>query len=413
MSTGRRLIIVGGGVAAVRAALGARAVDEALTITVLAGEDVPPYDRTSLSKDIITRSMSVADFPLVSPDDLEKHAITLVQNAQVESADADRRTVTTRDGQQYGYDVLIVATGTTPRRLPTPGADDCGVLYLRDWADAQEIRSRLGAAGHLVVIGAGLIGLEVAAAARELGLDVDVLEMAPGILGRSCDPHTAAAMAALHREHGVRLHTDCRVDAMESLDGTRTRLALANGDTLDADLVVAGIGVVPDTAIAEQLGLGVADGVLVDDRGRTSDPAIYAAGDVARLPLPYYPEPVRLETWRHAQDHGDLVGRNAAGGDQAYSAPPQFWSDQFGHRLQGVGMPGDGVTETVIRTYDDGPHTSFMLDDRRHVRAAIGMDKPQDINAARRLVEADVPVDPELLSDAALPVARIVKQLRR
>ncbi|MEX0732120.1 MAG: FAD-dependent oxidoreductase [Aquisalimonadaceae bacterium] len=412
MTEARRLVVIGGGVAGVRAALGARAVDGDLSITLLCAEAVDPYDRTALSKDVLLKDVMPEDIPIVPQGELDAQRIEVIRGAHVQSIDTGARTVQTADGRHYAYDALILATGAEVRRLPTPGADECSVAYLRTREDALTLRSRLQEARRLVVIGAGLIGLEVAAAASEMGIEVNVLEMAPTILGRSCDAHTADAMARLHLNHGVTLHNNCRIDALRPIGAGGFHVVLGDATVLDADLVVAGIGVIPETALAERTGLRVEDGILVDAYGETSMPGIYAAGDATRLPLPFWPQPVRLETWRHAQDHGDAVGRNAAGEKLPYQAPPSFWSDQYGHRLQGVGMLGPDAGHVVVRTYEDGAHTSFLMNADGRLRAAIGIDKPQDINAARRLIAADVPLDGKLLADAAMPVVRILKQLK-
>jgi NADPH-dependent 2,4-dienoyl-CoA reductase/sulfur reductase-like enzyme len=213
-----------------------------------------------------------------------------------------------------------------------------------------------------------------------------------------------------HLDHGVRIHKSCSVASLKNTPDGSVSVTLEDGTCLEADLVVAGIGVAPNTALAEQAGIAIDNGIIVDEFGRTSLPGVYAAGDVAQIPLPFCLSPVRLETWRHAQDHGDAIGRCAAGAGQAYQSPPSFWSDQYGHRIQGAGLIAEEASITITRNYEDESHVSFLMTDDDVLRAAIGIDCPQDINGARRLIAAGVPVEPGVLADPQNSINKIVKQ---
>ena len=404
----RRIVIVGGGVAGHSAALGAREADPEAVITLLSAEGTLPYDRTTLSKQVLWEGVSPRDKPLADAKAYEAARIDVRTATPVARIDAAARTVETADGKNVGYDRLVLATGAQPRRLDALDPGAC-IQYLRWEPDALALRRRLLAAQRVAVIGAGLIGLEVAAAASGLEREVDVLEAAPGVLGRCCDPESAAAIERLHLGRGVRIHTGCRIDAVEAR-GAGVRIATATHGILDVDLVVAGIGIVSDTDLAQSAGLALRDGILVDAHGRTSAADIYAAGDAARLPLPVSAEPVRLENWRHAQDHGRAVGASAAGAGREYEAVPIYWSDQYGHRLQGAGLIPRAPARTVLRDYGDGTHSTFLLDADGRLQAAVALDRGQDIMGARRLIAARVPVDPGLLADSAQPLMRIAKQ---
>lgn len=411
MSAPRRILIVGGGVAGVYAALGAREANPAADIVVLSEECCAPFDRTALSKEVLFEGIEPSDKPLLADADYQASNITLRTGVSVTGIDPAARTVATGNGDRFDYDRLILATGATPRRLAAIG-DGIEILYLRTADDGAALRDKLRRARRVAVVGAGLIGLEVAAAAVALGVEADVIEAASAVLARSCDGHTAAAVERWHLDHGVRIHKGCRISTVTALPSGGIRIAFADRDPIEADLLVAGIGVTPNTVLAEQAGIEVRDGILVDQFGLTSVAGIYAAGDVARLPLPYAPAPVRLETWRHAQEHGRAVGINAAGGTAPFDSVPIYWSDQFGRRIQGAGLLPDAPRDEVVRTYSDGSHSTFVFDANGCVTAAVGVDRPQDINGARRLIAARKPVDRALVADPSVPLNRIVQQTK-
>lgn len=347
MAKPRRVLVVGGGIARVHAALGARAADSDAQISVFSEEDCLPYDRTALSKDVLMATAAPSAQLLFPQAHYEEQRVQLQCGERIVSIDSARKQITTQAGVSHDYDALILATGTSPRRLPGTDAQD--VFYLRTHADATALQPKLKQARRLIVIGAGLIGLEVAAAARALGVEVDVLEAGDAILSRACDAHTAAAIGGLHEREGVKIHTRVRIIGIDRSEANALRVELTNGE--------------------------------------------------------------RLETWRHAQDHGHFVGRNAAGERVPFDAVPTFWSDQFGHRIQGAGLL-ERSQSPILRSYEDGSHTCFLVNGEGRARAAVGIDRPQDINGARRLIAAQLPIDPALLADASMPVPRIVKQLR-
>lgn len=410
MQPNSTIAIIGGGVAGVSAALGARSMAPEARIILFSQESSRPYDRTSLSKQMLAEGAAIDDFPVLSAEEYEAQSIELHQGVTVAGIDTENRVFSTNEGVSHSYHSLIIATGAEVRLFAKQHstAADGRVHYLRTEADALRLRSQLNGARRIVVIGGGLIGLEVAAAARARNIAVTVLEAAPVLLGRSCDPYTAEVVERWHTERGVDVRKGCQVSRIEDNAGGEARVQLSQGGFIDADLVVVGIGVVPRTRLAELAGLTVANGIVVDELGRTDQPEVYAAGDVARLPLPGLPKPVRLETWRHAQDHGYAVGRNAAGAGEPYNKAPSFWSDQYGHRIQGVGLIGK-TDPGVIRQYDDGSHASFLLDEKQQLTAVIGIDRAKDINAARRLIGTGVRIDPAALADEYQPVARLVK----
>jgi len=404
----RRIVIVGGGVAGYGAAMAARETDPDAQLWLLCAEDALPYDRTTLSKQVLTEGISPQERLLAPAEAFRTARVDVRTGARVAALESAARTVVTEDGTRYAYDALVLATGARPRTLSAVDPQ-APVHYLRWAPDALELRRRLLGARRLAVVGAGLIGLEVAAAARALEREVDVLEAAPQVLARCCDGASAAAIERLHRARGARIHPGCRIERIEAHAGG-ARIVTATHGALEADLVLVAIGIAPDTALAEAAGLAVQDGILVDARGRTSADGIYAAGDVARLPLGVAPEPVRLENWRHAQDHGRAVGAAAAGAERTYDSVPIYWSDQYDHRLQGAGLLPRAPARTLVRDYGDGTHATFLLDADARLLAAIALDRGQDIMGARRLIAARAPLDPAALADPAQPLMRLAKQ---
>jgi NADPH-dependent 2,4-dienoyl-CoA reductase/sulfur reductase-like enzyme len=279
------------------------------------------------------------------------------------------------------------------------------VHYLRTDADARALNAALATCKHLVVIGAGLIGLEVAASAAELGIEVTVIEFAPRIMARACDEETGASILAEHQHHGVEFVLSQSVTQVTpQLDGT-IAIETGDGNLHVADHVLVGAGIMPDTRLAAAAGLAVANGIVVDAHGRTSDAAIFAAGDATCFPGPH--GPVRLENWRHAQDHGALAGRNAAGGSDAYEPVPSFWTEQYDLYIQGVGWP-DPSAQKLRRPLPG--KSALMLEVKDGVISfALGINVQRDLAAVRRLIERKIPVEAEALADPAQPFQAMLK----
>jgi NADPH-dependent 2,4-dienoyl-CoA reductase/sulfur reductase-like enzyme len=286
-------------------------------------------------------------------------------------------------------------------------ADRPGIYYLRTAAEALALKAHLNLAKSLILIGGGVVGLEIAASAAELGRKVTVIEIAPRILARVCDEETSAIIHAHHEKHGVDIRLGAVATGMQALPEGRLAVTTKAGETIAADLIVVGAGAVPEVALAQSAGLEVMDGILVNERGRTSDPAIFAAGDCTRFAGPN--GPVRLENWRHAQEHGAVAGRNAAGGDAAYNVAPSYWSEQYDLYIQGVGWPVANPTARVQRKISDKATLQFELDGAR-IAYATGINAQRDIAATRRLIERRVAVDTAELADPTKPLNAMLKR---
>ena len=332
----KNIVVIGGGPAAVWAAIEAKRRDGAADVTLLSEEASEPYEKPPLSKTVLLGKANPDDAPIAGKGGLAAHHVVLRTSTKCLAINCAARVVATSAGP-LPYDALVIATGSLMREIALLPPGMARVHYLRTDAHARALKSDLANCKYLVVIGAGLIGLEVAASATELGIKTTVIELAPRILARICDDETGAFVLSEHQRRGVDIRLNTAVTSVAPQSDGRIALTTSTGDTLAADLVVVGTGVKPNEALAAAAGLNVQDGIVVDEQCRTSDPAIYAAGDVTRFPGPQ--GLVRLENWRHAQDQGVVAGRNAAGGNDSYRPVPSFWTEQFDLYIQGVGWP--------------------------------------------------------------------------
>jgi NADPH-dependent 2,4-dienoyl-CoA reductase/sulfur reductase-like enzyme len=405
MNSARRIVIVGAGPAGVGAALAARAQDPAAAIVLITDEHCEPYEKPPLSKAVLTGKAKPQDAPIAGPGGVGAHGITLKNGTRCAAIDRTARAVVTQAGERIPYDVLVLATGSINRVLPMFPPGQPGIHYLRLESEALALREELARSRALLVVGAGLIGLEVAASAAELGVKTTVLELAPRILARVCDEEISAIIQAHHAAHAVDIRLGTTISGMRTLpDG---RLAVETpAETFTADLIVVGTGVVPDDRLAQAAGLDTKDGIVVDDHCLTSDRTILAAGDCTRFVGPR--GPVRLENWRHAQEQGAVAGRNAAGADAAYDVTPSFWSEQYDLYIQGMGWPLPQPSRQVRRQI--GPNALLRFDlDGDHLCYVLGINAQRDIAVARRLIERRVAVAAPDLADPGKPLAAMLK----
>ncbi|MFL6797804.1 MAG: NAD(P)/FAD-dependent oxidoreductase [Xanthobacteraceae bacterium] len=401
----RRIVVVGGGPAGVFAAIEAKRKDPAAEVLLLTDEACEPYEKPPLSKAVLAGNVLPEHALIAGPQGAAAHKLVLELSAHCVAVDRTARVVITASGRRYSYDALVLATGSVVRQLPGWPLGMPGVYYLRSESDARGLTSALRQSKRLVVIGGGLIGLEVAASAAELGVQTAVLEIAPRILARVCDEEIAAFIADEHRRHGVEIHSGVTVARVQSA-GAGIEITTSEGHKLNADTVVVGTGVKPNDSLAAAAGLAVNDGIIVDEQCRTSDPAIFAAGDVVRFPAAH--GIVRLENWRHAQEHGAVAGRNAAGAQDVYRAVPSFWSEQYDLYIQGVGWPFlVGATRVTRAT---PAHCPLIFEVAGGLLTyAMGINAQRDLAAVRRLMERRVPVDAAALSDPSRPLAAMLK----
>jgi NADPH-dependent 2,4-dienoyl-CoA reductase/sulfur reductase-like enzyme len=400
-----RVTVVGGGLAAASAVDELRSNGHDGSIDVFCGEPHLPYERPPLSKSVLLGEAEEASVFVHDQGWYDERDVTLHLGTAVTGLDLGRRVVTA-DGVSVDFDRLLLATGASPRRLAM--ADESGgrVAYLRTIEDNRRLRDAFGSAGRIVIIGGGWIGLEVAAAARTAGAEVTVVEMQDlplqGVLG----PEVARVFAGLHRDHGVDLRLGAGVDGIDGrADGT-SDVRLTDGSSLPADLVVVGIGVQPEVGLARAAGLAVDDGVLVDARLRTSDPHVFAVGDIAGHDHPVLRRRVRVEHWDNAIHQARAAVRVMMGGDEPYERLPYFFTDQYDLGMEYVGSVGpDGYDEVVLRGDVEGRvFSAFWLRGGR-VLAAMHANDWDLIDPIRGIVGREV--DRARLADAAVPLDEV------
>jgi 3-phenylpropionate/trans-cinnamate dioxygenase ferredoxin reductase component len=406
MTISRNIVVIGGGPAGVFAAIEAKRRDPGAAVTLISEEPCEPYERPPLSKAVLLGKAAAADAPIAGPKGVAGHGISLECDKRCTAIDRAAQEIITASGRRLHYDALVIATGSLARQIPMLPLGAPRIHYLRTEAQARALAGALKNARHLCVVGGGLIGLEVAASATELGVKVTVIEVLPRILARVCDEETSARVEDAHRRHGVDLRLNTVLTRAQAEPDGSIALMTSTAETLIADLVVVGAGAVPDDRLAAAAGLRTDNGIVVDAQCRTSDPRIFAAGDVVRFPGPH--GLVRREDWRHAQDQGAVAGHNAAGASDEYRSVPSFWSEQFELYIQGVGWPPAKPDRRVRRPGAGASQINFELTGP-HVAYALGINAQRDVAVARRLIERQTPVDPIALADPTIPLGDFLK----
>ena len=391
-----RIIIIGAGQAGAQAAASLRQEGFAGAVVMIGDEPVPPYQRPPLSKAFLQGELAEERLFLRPAAFYEKERIEL-KTAAASSIDRASRTVTLTTGERLSYDKLLLATGAPPRRIGCPGAELPGVRYLRTIADSLALRPVLDSKKRLVVIGAGYIGLEVAAVARKAGLEVTVIEAVDRVLKRVACPPVSEFYETLHRSRGVDLRLEARLAGFEG-DGHVEAVRLETGETIPCGGALVGIGAAPATALAETADLKVDNGVWVDEATRTDDPAIWAAGDCSNFPSPLYGRRLRLESVPNAIEQAKAAAASMAGKPAVYDAVPWFWSDQYEVKLQTAGL-GAGADAIVTRGETGAMKLSvWYLKEGR----LLAVDAINDIPAfavGKRLIAAKASPDPKILAD--------------
>jgi 3-phenylpropionate/trans-cinnamate dioxygenase ferredoxin reductase component len=363
-------VIAGAGLAGAKAAEALRAEGFEDRIVLVGEEPELPYERPPLSKEYL-RGEVPREQPRVHDDGFyAEHDVELLAGTAVTAIDAGARTIALSSGETLAYDRLLLATGSEPRRLSVPGAELDGVYHLRTLAESDAIASALQPGARAVIAGGGWIGMEVAASARQKGLEVTVVELAAAPLEQALGREMGELYARLHREHGVDVRTGVKVASLEG-QGRVERVVLADGSALDADLLVAGLGAVPRTALAERAGLAVENGVLCDASLRTSAPHVFAAGDIANAEHPFYGRRIRVEHWANALHQPEVAAQAMLGKSAEYDRLPYFFSDQYdvGMEYRGLAV---GADELVID--GDAERFEFVAYWRREGRVIAAMN---------------------------------------
>ncbi len=391
-------VIIGGSHAAAQLAASLRQEGWGGQITIASSETIPPYHRPPLSKAYLSGDKGHEDLLIRPAGFYQKAEIDLLLGTRVEAIDRASKKVVLNDGAEIQYSKLALTTGARVRRIEVRGHELEGVMYLRDVRDVDRIRQFVGQGTSAVIIGGGYVGLETAASLRRLGMQVTVIESMSRVLQRVTAPEVSAFYTRVHQEEGVRILTNVGVDALEgrwAVEG----VVLNNGETLKADLVVIGIGVIPETTLAQQSGLKVDNGILVDEFARTSDPDIVAAGDCTSHYHALYGRQLRLESVQNAMDQAKVAAKTLCGTLEAYSALPWFWSDQYDVKLQIAGLSG-GYDQVVTRgSWETGRDVAFFYYRAGTLLAVDAVNRPKEFMLARRALMERRSPDPSLLAD--------------
>ncbi|MDH4414122.1 MAG: FAD-dependent oxidoreductase [Rhizobium sp.] len=402
----KRLVIVGAGQAAFALAAKLRALKDERPITILGNEPVLPYQRPPLSKKYLLGEMSF-DRLLFRPEAwYAENGVEIRLSTPVEAIEREKQTVQLFDGSEIPYATLALATGATPRRLPAAiGGDLDGVYTVRDKADADRLADGMKPGRRLLIVGGGYIGLEAAAVARKLGLEVTLIEMADRILARVAARETADAIRAIHEAEGVKIHEKTGLTRLIGDEGRVKAAELSDGRVVDADMVIVGIGVAPNDRLAADAGLAVQNGIVVDAFGRTSDPAIFAMGDCAVQG--WNGEQVRLESVQNAVDQAEAVAAVIAGGSEPYRPKPWFWSDQYDVKLQIAGF-NLGYDQTVLRPGTREGSLSIWYFRQGQFIAVDAINDAKAYVTGKKLLELGRPIDPSTIADPALDLKSLI-----
>ena len=399
----QRVVIIGGGQAGGRLAQLLAGGDERPSVTLVCREPHPPYERPPLSKGVLVGTTPFEKCLIWPEGDAAWRNVDLRLGVSAGAIDRAARVVRLSDGQSLPYDVLVFATGSGLRRLSVPGSELAGVHNLRTIDDVRAISPRFARGKRLIVVGGGFIGLEIAASARMCGLETTVIEASDRLLARVVPPAIARILARRHEAEGVTLHMGTMVERFVSnRHGVVSAARLSTGQVLRCDLAVVGVGVSAEADIAANADLDVDVGIRVDASLRTSDPAIFACGDVATFFHPVYGQHVRVEAWQNAEDHARVIAAVLRGEDAVSDTIPWFWSDQYDLSLQIAGLPRLG-SSAVTRTIDDGAVILFHLDPGGRIVGATGLGIAgsigRDIRIAQALIAQRAHPDPAMLAD--------------
>jgi len=393
-------VIIGAGHAGGRAAEAMRQAGFAGEIVLIGEEPYVPYERPPLSKELLTGDEGPDKTFLNPPEFYADNAIDLRLNARAQRIDRAGHRVLVEGGDAVDYGKLLIATGGRVRHLQCKGADLAGIHTIRTIDDSLSLRPRLAEGARVVVIGGGFIGLEVAASARTRGAHVTVVELADQVLARVADPAVGDLVADLHRSRGVHVMTGATVERLDG-NGRVAEVVCTDGETIAADDVVVGIGILPNQEIAVDASLDVANGIVADAFGQTSDPDIFAAGDVALHYNPILGRHLRLESWENAQLGAIAVARNMVSDPEPYAAVPWFWSDQFDLNLQVVGAPETWDRLITRGDPETGRSVIFYMDGAR-VCGATAFNQGREARPLRRMVQSAAAFTDAELADESL-----------
>ncbi|OBF92544.1 pyridine nucleotide-disulfide oxidoreductase [Mycobacterium sp. 852014-52450_SCH5900713] len=412
MASSITFVIIGGGLAGAKAVEALRDSGFDGHLTLFAEEKRLPYERPPLSKEYLAGKKSLNDFTVHNSDWYHDHDVDLRLGSRVSAVNPAEHLVSLPDGSTMRYEKLLLAMGSASRRPPIPGSDAHAVHYLRTYDDAVSLDSILAEGSSLAVVGAGWIGLEVAAGARQRGVDVTVVETAKQPLMAALGETVGEVFARLHRDHGVDLRLEAQVEEITTTGGKATGLKMRDGSTVPADAVLVAVGAKPNVELAEQAGLamgsGSQGGVLVDASLRTSDPDIYAVGDIAAAEHPLFGDRIRTEHWANALKQPAVAAAGMLGNPGEYAELPYFFTDQYDLGMEYVGH-APGVERVLFRGHVAGREfVAFWLDGGDRVLAGMNVNVWDVLDDVKALIRSRSSVDPDKLADTEVPLAELL-----
>ena len=405
-SADAHVVILGAGHAGGTLAALLRQYGHAGAVTLVGEEPIPPYQRPPLSKAWLKGEADAESLALKPLEFYAGNRIDFRPSVRGVSIDRARKVLALSDGSELAYDILVLATGARPIRLPIPGADLGGILELRTAADAEALKAALGPGRTMAVVGGGYIGLEAAASARALGADAVVLEREPRILARVAGEVLSNFFRQVHEGHGVRFLTGASVTGFRGEGGKVTGVELADGRVIDCDLALVGVGAVPNQELAQEAGLAVNRGVVVDLEARTSDPAIFAIGDVTLRPMPIYGRDFRMESVPNALEQAKQVACAIAGRPAPAGETPWQWSDQYDIKLQIAGYNFDS-DQSLVRGDPASGHFAIFHLKGDQVQAVEAINSPPEFMMGRQLIGSRRPVDKQRLADTSVSMKEV------
>ena len=395
-----KIVVIGSGQAAVQFAVSLRRQEFQGSIKIIGEETHLPYQRPPLSKEFLLEEYKTERVVLKKLEFYENNNIDLILGEPAESIHVNKREINFHDGRKINYDKLILATGSRVRKLEVPGSDKAGIYYLRDLNDAKALKQRLKRSKKMVVVGAGYIGLEVASVAANLGIEVSIIEMANRVMNRTVDPIISSYYHKLHENHGVKIYL---ANGLKEFQGKNSvdKVLCSDGLELEANFVVVGAGVLPNQEIASNAGLECDNGIMVNEFGETSDKNVYACGDCTNHPNESLGTRLRLESVHNAMEQSKTVANSIMGNKNPYNQIPWFWSDQYDHKLQLVGISGEH-DEVILRGSES--EKNFLLFYLRNSKliAVNAVNSPKEFLISRKLVANKVKISSDVIRDQSI-----------
>jgi 3-phenylpropionate/trans-cinnamate dioxygenase ferredoxin reductase subunit len=394
------IVVIGSGQAAVQAVMSLKRNEFTGSIKIIGEEGHLPYQRPPLSKDFLLEEYKPERVSLKKKEFYEENGIDLILGKRAETIDTSLKEIVLSDENKINYDQLIIATGSRVRKLKVPGSEKTGIYYLRDLNDANALKKQIKKSKKMVVVGAGYIGLEVASVAASLGIEVTVIEMANRVMNRTVDPVISSYYQKLHESHGVKIHLDNGLKEFQGKESVNAVLC-SDGLKLDADVVVVGAGVLPNQEIAMDAGLKCENGITVNEYGETSDQDVYACGDCTNHPNKTLNTRLRLESVHNAMEQSKTVASTIMGNRDPYDQIPWFWSDQYDHKLQLVGISGEH-DEIVMRGLESEQKFLLFYLKNSVLIAVNAINSSKEFLICRKLVANKVKISSDVLKDQSV-----------